>query len=82
MSDNAVVVFNDKLKDWQREGYYVLLNNFYNMREKNIGFVVSVNEQDQKFVFKLYVDKVLDERHYSYSEVDELISKIDQVIKS
>lgn len=82
MSDNAVVVFNDKLKDWQREGYYVLLNNFYNMREKNIGFVVSVNEQDQKFVFKLYVDKVLDERHYSYSEVDELISKIDKVIKS
>ena len=82
MSDDAVVVFNNKLKDWQREGFYVLLNNFYNMREKNIGFVVSVNEADQTFVFKLYVNKVLDERHYKYSEVDELINKIDEVIRS
>ena len=82
MSDDAVVVFNDKLKDWQREGFYVLLNNFYNMREKNIGFVVSVNEADQKFIFKLYINKVLDEKHYSYSEVNDLINKIDQVIRS
>ncbi len=82
MSDNAIVTFTDKLKDWQREGFYVLLNNFYNMREKNIGFVVSVNEPEEKFVFKLYVNKVLDERHYSYSEVNELIKKIDQVIRS
>lgn len=82
MSTEGLEKFHHQLKDWQRNGYYVLLNNFYNMREKNIGFVVSVNEAEQKFVFKLYVNKVLDEKHYSYSEVDDLISKIDQVIKS
>ncbi|MEK7431718.1 MAG: hypothetical protein AABZ74_01185 [Cyanobacteriota bacterium] len=79
---NAVETFTNKLKDWQREGYYVLLNNFYNMREKNIGFVVSVNEAEQKFVYKLYVNKVLDEKHFAYDQVQDLISSIDTVIKS
>ncbi|MFN8671563.1 MAG: hypothetical protein U0457_05675 [Candidatus Sericytochromatia bacterium] len=79
---NAVEVFTNKLKDWQREGFYVLLNNFYNMREKNMGFVVSTNEAEQKFVFKFYLNKVLDEKHYSYDEVNDLINRIDGIIRS
>ena len=79
---NAVEVFTNKLKDWQREGFYVLLNNFYNMREKNIGFVVSVDEANQKFVYKLYVNKVLDEKHFTYDKVQDLIDSIDKVIRS
>ena len=34
MSSEGLEKFQHKLKDWQREGFYVLLNNFYNMREK------------------------------------------------
>lgn len=82
MSDQALAKFQSKLMDWQREGFYVLLNNFYNMREKNIGFVVSANEAEQKFVFKYYENKVLDEKHYNYDQVDELISRIDSIIRS
>lgn len=82
MSDEALAKFQSKLMDWQREGYYVLLNNFYNMREKNIGFVVSANEAEKKFVLKYYENKVLDEQHYNYDQVEALINRIDNVIRS
>ena len=82
MSEDALVTFNNQLKYWQRDGYFVLLNNFYNMKEKNIGFVLSVNESEKKFTFKLYVNKVLDERTYPFENVNNLISDVDKVIKS
>jgi len=81
MSENALIVFTNQLKDWQRDGYYVLLNNFYNMKEKNIGFVVSANEAEEKFTFKLYINRELNERVFPFSQVNELIAEIDQVIK-
>lgn len=83
MSEDAVKVFTNKLMDWQRQGYYVLLNNFYNMKgksEKYDGFVVSANPAEQKFVWKVYVNKVLDERIYSFDQVNEMIEEMDKVV--
>jgi hypothetical protein len=80
--ENAVTVFTNQLMYWQREGFYVLLNSFFNMKEKNIGFVVSVNEAEQKFIYKLYVNRELNEKHYPFAQVNEMIAEIDQVIKS
>lgn len=83
MSEDAVKVFTNKLMDWQRQGYYVLLNNFYNMKgksEKYDGFVVSANAAEQKFVWKVYVNKVLDERIYSFDQVNEMIEEMDKVV--
>lgn len=79
--ENALEVFTNKLKDWQREGYYVLLNNFYNMPEKNIGFVSSYDQANSEFVLKVYVDRVLDEKHYKHEEVNSLIAEIDKLIR-
>lgn len=83
---NAIEIFTNKLKDWQREGYYVLLNNFHNMMarsEKYSGFVLSVVPEEEKFVFKLYdKNKTLNERHYKYDQVEELINEIDVVVRS
>lgn len=82
----AVEIFTNKLKDWQREGYYVLLNNFHNMMtrsQKYSGFVLSVVAEEEKFVFKLYdKDKTLNERHYKFDQVQELIDEIDVVVRS
>ncbi|GIW22368.1 MAG: hypothetical protein KatS3mg068_1375 [Candidatus Sericytochromatia bacterium] len=77
----ALEIFTNKLKDWQREGYYVLLNNFYNMPDKNIGFVVSYDNDNSKFIFKLYVNRELNEKHYKDEEVNKLIEEIDSLIK-
>lgn len=84
MSEDAVKVFTNKLMDWQRQGYYVLLNNFYNMKgksDKYDGFVVSANTAEEKFVWKVYVNKVLDERIYSFSQVNEMIEEMDKVVR-
>lgn len=82
MSDDAVTKFDHQLKYWQRDGFFVLLKNFYNIPDRNMGFVVSVNEADKEFVFKFYENKVLDERHYSYDQVDELIERMDKIIRN
>lgn len=79
--ENALEIFTNKLKDWQREGYYVLLNNFYNMPEKNTGFVVSYNQENSEFILKIYVNRVLDERYYKDKDVNLLIDDIDKLIK-
>jgi hypothetical protein len=79
--ENALEVFTNKLKDWQREGYYVLLNNFYNMPEKNIGFVSSYDQEKSEFILKIYVNRVLNEKHYKNEEVNLLIDEIDKLIR-
>ena len=80
--EEALVTFNNQLKYWQRDGYYVLINSFFNMKEKNIGFVVSANEAEKKFIYKLYVNRELTEKHFPFEQVDELISEMDKVIRS
>lgn len=82
MSENAVEAFTNQLKYWQRDGYYVLLNSFFNMKEKNMGFVVSANEAEQKFTFKLYINRELNEKTYAFDQVNEMIAEIDKILKS
>ncbi len=82
MSEDAVTAFTNQLKYWQRDGFFVLLKNFYNMPDRNMGFVVSMNEADETFVFKLYVNKVLDEKHYPYNQINELIERMDKIIRN
>jgi len=81
MSEDALTIFTNQLKMWQREGYYVLLNQFFNIKEKNTGFVVSVNEAEKKFIFKLYVNRQPSEKEFSFEQVNELIQEIDKTIK-
>jgi hypothetical protein len=80
--EDALKTFTNQLMYWQREGYYVLLNSFFNMKEKNMGFVVSANQAEQKFIYKLYINKELTEKHFPFDQVNEMIAEIDQVLKS